>query len=116
MAVKKKKWKTGRLHWPGSHHEHEGNGDVDAEVAAARLAPLEETKEFDESPQSGGHKGGDDTIRVGSSSVRMPEQLIGEDRDVASIFRLGPVAVFIVAVSLAFVAFIAWQITLMPEK
>lgn len=118
MAVKKtKKWKTGRLHWPGSHHEHDGNGDADPEVAAARLAPLEETKDFDESPQSGGYKGNaDDTIRVGSSSVRMPEQLMGEDRDVASIFRLGPVALFIVGVSLAFVAFIAWQITLMPAK
>lgn len=118
MAVKKtKKWKTGRLHWPGSHHEHDGNGDVDADVAAARLAPLEETKDFDESPQSGGRKDGtDDTIRVGSGDVRLPNQLNDEDRDASSVFRLGPVAIVIVVISLAFVAFIAWQITLMPAK
>lgn len=100
---------------PGGHHEHENNDDAD--IAAARLAPLEETKEFDESPQSEGHKGeADDTIRVGKSSVHMPENILEEDRDAASIFRLDPAAVFLLVFLLAFVAFIAWQITLMPEK
>ena len=115
MAVKKrKKWKTGRLHWPGSNHAHEHNGEADI---AASLTPLEELKEFNESPQSDAHKGGaDDTIRVGGSSVRVPEQLNEDERDTAPVFRLGPVAVFILALSLAFVAFITWQITLMPAK
>jgi hypothetical protein len=111
---KTKKWKTGRLHWPGSHHEHEANGDADS---AARLTPLEELKEFDASPQSDGHKGNaDDTIRVGSSSVRMPEQLIDEDRDAADVFRFNPAVVFLLVLAFGFVAFIAWRITLMPEK
>ncbi|MBC7933151.1 MAG: hypothetical protein H7Z38_21520 [Rubrivivax sp.] len=114
---KTKKWKTGRLHWPGSHHEHDGNDNADLDVAAARLAPLEETKDFDKSPQSEGRKDGtDDTIRVGAGDVRLPDQLNDEDRDAASVFRLGPVALFIVTVALAFVAFITWQITLMPAK
>lgn len=115
MAVKKtKKWKTGRLHWPGSHPKHQDNGDEDL---AARLTPLEELKEFDESPQSDGHKSSaDDTIRVGSSSVRMPEQLIDEDRAAAAVFRLDPIAVVLLIFLLGFVAFITWQITLMPEK
>jgi len=114
VAVKKKKWKTGPLHWPGSHHGHEHNGDADS---AARLTPLEELKELDESPQSDAHKGGaNDTIRVGSGSVRMPEQLIEEDRDDASTFRLDPIAAVLLVALLGFVAFIAWQITLMPAK
>ena len=114
MAVKKKKkWKTGRLHLPGGH-VHQDNGEADI---AARLTPLEELKEFEDSPQVEAHKGSaDDTIRVGSSSVRMPEQLIDEDRDAASIFRLNPVALFLLVIMLAFVAFITWQITLMPPK
>jgi hypothetical protein len=115
VAVKKtKKWKTGRLHWPGSNHVHEGEADADA---AARLTPLEELEEFEDSPQSDGHKSSaDDTIRVGSGSVRMPEQLIDEDRDASSVFRLDAIAVVLLILFAVFVAFIAWQITLMPEK
>ena len=114
MAVKKKKWKTGRLHLPGGKKPQD-NGDADL---AARLTPLEEMKDFKDSPQSEGHKRNvDDTIRVGSSSVQMPEQFIDEDiRDAASIFHLEPIVVALLVVLLAFVAFIAWQITLMPEK
>ena len=113
MAVKKKKWKTGRLHLPGGHkHQDKGKGDI-----AARLTPLEETKDFEKSPQSEGHKrDADDTIRVGSSSVHMPEHLLEDERDAASVFRLEPAAVFLLVIFLVFVAFIAWQITLMPEK
>jgi hypothetical protein len=113
VAVKKKKkWKTGRLHLPGGHvHQDDGEGDI-----AARLTPLEELKEFEDSPQSEGHKGStDDTIRVGSSSVRMPE-LSDEDRDAASTFKLNPTVLFLLVILLGFVAFIAWQITLMPPK
>jgi hypothetical protein len=109
---RKKGWKTGRLHWPGSHH----HGHQDKRVAE-RLTPLEETKEFKDSPQSDAKShGADDTIRVDSKSVPMPEQLLDDEREGASIFRLEPVVIFILLAMLAFIAFIAWQITLMPKK
>ena len=113
MAVskRKRKWKTGRLHWPGSGHRHRPD-------EAERLTPLEETEEFKDSPQVEGRQhGADDTIRVDSKSVPMPEHLVeDEDREGAAIFRLEPVVVSILIAMLAFIAFVAWQITLMPEK
>jgi hypothetical protein len=114
VAVSRKKrgkgWKTGRLHWPGSHRHRPDEPDV-----AERLTPLEETQEFKESPQKDG-KHNADTIRVDSKSVPMPEHLVDEEREGTSIFRLEPVVLFILATMLAFIAFIAWQITLMPVK
>ena len=114
MAVKKKRkkgWKTGRLHWPGgggSHEDHPGE--------AERLTPLEETAEFKKSPQVDSDRDAGDTIRVDSKSVPMPEHLLEDEREGSSIFRLEPVVLFILACMLAFIAFIAWQITRMPEK
>jgi len=111
MAVKKgrERWRTGSLHWPGSRHVHE-------EDAAAKLAPLEETDAFKDSPQKDTTHAPDDTIRVDSASVPMPESFVEEEREGASIFRMEPVALFILLVMLAFIAFIAWQISLMPNK
>ena len=60
------------------------------------------------------NKPGADTIRVDSSTVPMPENFIEDERKGASIFRLEPVALFVLVVMLAFIGFIAWQITLMP--
>jgi hypothetical protein len=110
---RRKGWKTGRLHWPGSHRHQEDEPDV-----AARLKPLEETEEFEDSPQvEGSQRGADGTNRVDSKSVPMPESLMEDDeREGASIFRLEPVVVFILLAMLAFIAFVAWQITFMPEK
>jgi hypothetical protein len=110
---RRKGWKTGRLHWPGSHHHEHDEPNI-----AERLKPLEETEEFKDSPQvEGNQHGADDTIRVDSKSVPMPEHLVeDEDREGAAIFRLEPVVVSILIAMLAFIAFIAWQITLMPEK
>ena len=107
-----KGWKTGRLHWPGSHHHEHDEPDV-----AARLKPLEETEEFKDSPQvEGGRRAADDTIRVDSKSVPMPEHIFEDEREGANIFRLEPVVLFIILVMLAFIVFVAWQITLMPVK
>jgi hypothetical protein len=111
-----KKWKTGRLHWPGSGHRHGRDSEKQAHEAA-RLTPLEETEEFKDSPQSDSRPGGaDDTIRVDSKSVPMPESFVEDEREGASIFRLEPVVIFILVIMLAFIVFIAWQVTLMPEK
>lgn len=107
---RRKGWKTGRLHWPGSHHHEHDEPNI-----AERLTPLEETEEFKDSPQVEG-KRNVDTIRIDSKSVPMPEHLIDDEREGASIFRLEPVVVFILVTMLLFIAFVAWQITLMPEK
>ena len=114
MAVRKRgrrKWRAPHTHGPGDWHP---NGD---ENAAARLAPLEETDAFEKSEQiTGSHSAVNDTIRVDRSSVKMPENFTADERDAAGTFRLDPAVLVIVALMLAFVAFIAWQITLMPEK
>jgi hypothetical protein len=114
---KRKGWKTGRLHWPGSGHRHGRDSQKQADEAA-RLTPLEETEQFKDSPQSDARPDvADDTIRVDSKSVPMPENLIeDEDREGTAIFKLEPVVLFILVVMLAFIAFIAWQVTLMPVK
>ena len=113
MSRKKgrKGWKTGRLHWPGSHH----HGHDHAEEAA-RLTPLEETEEFKDSLQQEGIRKADDTIRVDNKSVPMPEHLLEEEREGSSIFRLEPVVLVILIGMLAFIAFIAWQVARMPPK
>ena len=118
MAVKGERkrrrgaWKTGRLHWPGGGHAHDRE---EGERPAERLRPPEETEEFKESFQQDSGRG-DDTIRVDSASVQMPEHLVEEDREGANIFRLEPVVLFILVVMLAFIAFVAWRISLMPDR
>ena len=115
MAVKKKRkkrWKTGRLHMPGGHH-----GEENGHAAAERLTPLEEQEEFKESQQSDGNRSKiHDTIRVDKNSVKMPENLVEEERDTASTFRLDTSVLVILLVMLAFIAFVAWQISKMPVK
>ena len=106
---RRRRWKTGQLHWPGSWHKHEPD-------EADRLTPLEETPEFEESPQKESTRRADDTIRVDSKSVPMPEHLLEEEREGGSIFRLEPVVLFVLVFMLAFIAFVAWQITKMPPK
>ena len=109
--MKKKRWRTDRLRWPGGRRrEHE------AEMAA-RLTPLEEMEEFRDSPQKDAGRGAsDDTIRVDSASVRLPDRLVEGDEGGDSAFRLDAAVVVITALMLAFAAFVAWQITLMPAK
>ena len=109
MALRKR-WKTDRLHWPGGRRR-----EREAEVAA-RLTPPEETEEFRRSRQTeAGAATPDDTIRVASGSVRVPDHL-AEDEGGGPAFRLDAVVVVILALMLAFIAFVAWQITLMPAK
>jgi len=112
VKKKKKKWKTGRLHMPGGHHAEE-----DGHAAAERLAPLEEQEEFKKSQQSDGNQTKiKDTIRVDRNSVKMPESFVEDERDAASTFRLDTTVLVILALMLAFVGFVAWQISRMPVK
>ncbi len=83
---------------------------------AARLAPPEESEKAEELHQAVPEKarGRDDTIRVDTSNVKLPEKFSDEDREGARIFYLEPVVVALLALALGFIAFIAWQVTLMP--
>ncbi len=107
---RRKRWRTDRLHWPGARHRHD-EGDE-----AARLTPLEESAAFKDSPQSDSGYKAKDTIRVDSTSVAMPEYLLEDEREGSSIFRLEPVVLFILLFMLAFIALVAWQVALMPER
>lgn len=84
---------------------------------SAQLAPLEEleaSKSGQPQPDGDGNHAPDDTIRVDSASLKLPEKLTEDEREGAAIFRVEPVVVAILIVMLAFIAFVAWQITLMP--
>ena len=85
---------------------------------SARLAPLEETEGADESQQAmpAAERPADDTIRVDTSTVKLPTRFAEEDRQGARIFYLEPVVIFILVLMLAFIAFVAWQITMMPPS
>ena len=83
---------------------------------AARLAPPEESEPAGGLHQAvpGAARKADDTIRVNTSTVKLPSKFTEEERRGARIFYLEPVVVFILVALLAFIAFIAWQITQMP--
>jgi hypothetical protein len=107
---KRKKWRPHHAHAAGDGHAHDEN-------PAARLTPLEETEAFrDSDQQTGSHAAVQDTIRVDRTTLKLPEKFIEDERGAAETFRLDGVVVAILAAALAFIAFIAWQITLMPEK
>ncbi len=99
-----------RRHAHGGGHERRQH----EQEMAARLAPLEETEAFRESEQRKGDRTAADTIKVSNQSVKMPDKFLDEERDASSVFRLEPVVLAILVVMLIFIAFVAWQITLMP--
>ncbi|HEY8185734.1 MAG TPA: hypothetical protein VIF64_06680 [Pyrinomonadaceae bacterium] len=90
---------------------------------AARLAPLEEletgstTKQLGVSPelkepQANNHYG---AIVVDNNSLNLPEDMV-EGSDGGKFLGMEPVVLVILGVMLAFIAFIAWQISLMPTN
>ena len=110
MAIKR--WR--HKHGPEGRKKH-------TDELSARLAPLEELQPEKALPQPTQSSNGDyhdATIRVDSTSVKTTSQLLDEaaERKGASIFYLEPVVIAILLCMLAFIAFIGWQITLMPEK
>ena len=93
-------------------------GKKETAELSARLAPLEETVRAGELHQAvpDARPAHDDTIRVNTASLKLPERLVEEERTGARIFYLDPVVVAILVFMLAFIAFVAWRITLMPAK
>ena len=82
------------------------------EELAAQLAPPEEQSqpaaaEANGAPQSG-------SIVVDGSALKMPEGFGASKRE--SRFEVGRVVIFVAGLMLLFTAFIAWQITRMPDE
>lgn len=88
----------------------------DTAQLAAQLAPLEEQDKAAAAQQVGQaaaqastrHERG--TIVVDTDHLVIPKETEGE-----SAWRVEPVVIVIVGLMLAFIAFITWQITLMPS-
>ncbi|HYN85373.1 MAG TPA: hypothetical protein VER32_08980 [Pyrinomonadaceae bacterium] len=105
MAVRRRRHK----HGPGERKKH-------AEELSALLAPLEEQHpELAREAQGDGDGAYNDaTIKVSSANVTLPKEFVEGERKGARIFRLDPVVLVILCLMLAFIAFIAWQISRMP--
>ena len=97
----KRKQQTHRAHDAGKT-----GGDLDE--LAAQLAPPEEQNKA-RAAQSGARNNGG-AIVVDTGKLKLPEALADEAAKRAAILGLEPVVVVILAVALAFIAFIAWQI------
>ena len=110
MAIRRRRHKH---HGPEERKKH-------ADELSAMLAPLEELHPEAVAPvpaeqaRNGDYQ--DATIRVDRKSVHMPERLLdeSESREGLSIFYLEPLVLVILVAMLIFIAFVAWQITLMP--
>lgn len=95
----------------------------DTAQLAAQLAPLEEqdkgsmTKQIASGPHLGNapadlHYG---AIVVDNENLNLPKDMI-EGRDQKTLLGIEPVVLVILGVMLTFIAFIAWQISLMPAQ
>lgn len=90
-------------------HSHvEPSGDT--KDLAAQLAPLEERGG---ATQAGNHHDGG-SIVVDTGALKLPEGLVAAQEKDKLILGFEPVVLFIVVLTLAFIAFIAWQISKMP--
>lgn len=108
-----------KLHLPPRRKRKKG----DTAELAARLAPLEEldkstaAKQLSLSPHLGDpqadpHYG---AIVVDNEGLHIPKDIL-EGGDEKTFLGMEPVVLVILGVMLAFIAFIAWQISLMPSE
>ena len=99
-----------------AHRGHHRSGD--SRQLAAQLAPLEELRQSNESREKNGSQGvaqEDGAIVVGVEQPGVPQEVVeAEDRNGA--LGLEPVVIVIVVLMLAFIVFIAWQISQMPTQ
>ena len=90
----------------------------DTRELAARLAPLEELNESRETRRSNtsqvvAQENG--AIVVGAEPAELAKEVVAADER-SSGSRLEPVVIVIVGLMLAFIVFIAWQISLLPAN
>ena len=103
MAIKKN----------GHPHQHYAGGKEPASAAelSARLAPPEEKAGAGAAASQGKNNGG--AIIVDTGSLKLPKDFVDPSKETSSMFRPAPVVLVILILALAFIAFIAWQISLM---
>jgi hypothetical protein len=92
----------------------------DTDQLAAQLAPLEEQDKPAAEQQIGSHlestngqQKRDGAIVVDNVNLSVPEGII-EGREEKQFLGMEPVVVVVLIIMLSFIAFIAWQISLMP--
>jgi hypothetical protein len=91
-------------------HRAEPSGD--SEELAAQLAPLEEQTAT--RGAQGGANNHDGAIVVDTGALKLPEGIGADTSKRRGLFGVEPVILVIVALMLAFILFIAWQISQMP--
>jgi hypothetical protein len=84
----------------------------EASNLAARLAPPEEREQSGAQP-SGNNRGG---IVVDTGALKLPRDFVEERDDRSRPFRPDPVVVLIFILSLAFIAVVAYLISIEPPK
>jgi hypothetical protein len=83
----------------------------DTKELAAQLAPLEE--QGGGGDEGGGARNNGGSIVVDTGTLKLPRGLTAEQGKEKRLLGFEPVVLFIVVLSLAFIAFIAWQISRM---
>jgi hypothetical protein len=109
-----------------SSHRHGGNrrrkkGDTDR--LAAQLAPLEEQNKPAAEHQIGSSLNSNNSqavrdygaIVIDNESLKLPGDIM-ETRDEKRFLGLEPVVLVVLIIMLSFIAFITWQISLMPPR
>jgi hypothetical protein len=82
------------------------------EEVAAQLAPLEEQEAAGRARSNEGDNNG--AIVVDTGTLNLPEGLVEEKKKRDRLLGIEPVVAFIIALALAFIIFIAWEISRMP--
>lgn len=88
--------------------------DGTTEDLAAQLAPLEEQSASRVAQTDANNNGG--AIVVDTGALRLPEGFAEEKERNGRLWGMEPVVFWIILLALAFIAFVAWQITRMPAK
>ncbi len=95
----------------GHEHPHYAGatGKADTAEISERLAPPEEkaVRAANQSSKNGG-------MIVDTSGLKVPNDFAEQQKAGSRFFGLEPVVIVILCLSLAFIAFIAWQISTMP--
>jgi len=104
-------------------HSHEKHKKGDTARLAAQLAPLEEQDRqaakrqlaVQSAPSEMQSDPGFSAIVVDNNNLQVPKDIM-EGGDEKTYLGMEPVVIVILGVMLLFIAFIAWQITLMPVE
>lgn len=108
-----------RMLWGSGARERRRRRKAKAAAAAARLVPPEERAVAPAAKQSSDDNGGssgDGAIVFDPTTFHVPNDFDEEGRERPRILGLDPVVAAVVALALAFIAFVSVLITLMPPK